>query len=61
MSIIYALVEPTECKGIQIVTIKLLLVISIVFVFFGTPWYKTRLNYTGCIKKKETFRNQAYC
>ena len=45
MSIIYALVEPTECKVIHILTIKLLLVISIVFVFFGTPWYKTRLNY----------------
>jgi hypothetical protein len=29
--------EPTECLGIQILTIKLLLVISIVFVFFGTP------------------------
>jgi hypothetical protein len=31
--------EPTECyiKGIQILTIKLLLVISIVFIFFGTP------------------------
>ena len=29
--------EPTECKGIQILTIKLLLVISIVFGFFGTP------------------------
>ena len=30
--------EPTECLGIQILTIKLLLVISIVFGFFGTPW-----------------------
>ena len=29
--------EPTECQGIQILTIKLLLMISIVFVFFGTP------------------------
>jgi hypothetical protein len=29
--------EPTECLGIQILTIKLLLVISIVFGFFGTP------------------------
>ena len=29
--------EPTECLGIQILTIKLLLVISIVFVFGGTP------------------------
>ena len=29
--------EPTECIGIQILTIKLLLVISIVFGFFGTP------------------------
>ena len=29
--------EPTECLGIQIRTIKLLLVISIVFGFFGTP------------------------
>jgi hypothetical protein len=27
--------EPTECLGIQILTIKLLLVISTVFVFFG--------------------------
>ena len=28
--------EPIECLGIQILTIKLLLVISIVFGFFGT-------------------------
>ena len=29
--------EPTECLGIQILTIKLLLVISIVFGFLGHP------------------------
>jgi hypothetical protein len=29
--------EPTEFLGIQILTIKLFLVISIVFVFLGTP------------------------
>jgi hypothetical protein len=29
--------EPTECLGIQILTIKLLSVISIVFGFFGIP------------------------
>ena len=33
--------EPTEYKGIQILTIKLLLVISIVFGFFGTPCIST--------------------
>ena len=37
--------EPTECLGIQILTIKLLLVISIVFGFFGTPCI--------CIKKTQ--------
>jgi hypothetical protein len=30
--------ESTECLGIQILTIKLLVVISIVFGFFGTPY-----------------------
>jgi hypothetical protein len=38
MSIIYALVGTNRVLiGIQILTIKLLLVISIVFGFFGTP------------------------
>jgi hypothetical protein len=46
MSIIYALVGTTECLGIQILTIKLLLVISIVFGFFGTPCIST-----VCIKE----------
>ena len=38
--------EPTECIGIQILTIKLLLVISIVFGFFGTLYrvYKKKRN-----------------
>ena len=41
--------EPTECLGIQILTIKLLLVISIVFGFFGTPCIQ------GESKKTDTF------
>jgi hypothetical protein len=36
--------EPTECLGIQILTTKLLLVISIVFGFFGTPCIMQVLN-----------------
>ena len=47
MSIIYALVEPTECKGIPILTINLLLVISIVFVFLGHPGIKHALTIYG--------------
>ena len=37
MSIIYALVGTNRVLRHQILTIKLLLVISIVFVFLGTP------------------------
>jgi hypothetical protein len=51
MSIIYALVGTNRVLiGIQILTIKLLLVISIVFVFLGHPVYPVVC--TGCIKKR---------
>ena len=47
--------EPTECLGIQILTIKLLLVISIVFGFFGTPCIATNKN-----QHSTTFIQQLY-
>ena len=44
---------PTKCSGIQILTIKLLLVISIVFVFFRTHC-RTGLSYSITFSRHTT-------